>query len=339
METTQVSASARSVKGILTGGVRRVALTPAGGTFERLLRRLGHAFPDARLVRWLCFHAGEALRERDPGAERLARMPFGAELVLPLSDYNGRHLYFHGIYEPHVTALVRDLLQPGEVALDVGANNGYFTALFACLVGPGGRVHAVEANPVLGDRLRRMIDRNRFGDRVLLHRIAASDRAGTARFYLSDHLGTTGMASLVRKSYLDESVGIEVPTATLDAVLAEHGAPEIALMKMDIEGAEITALHGMEQTLRLHPPRAILCEVSDNRQSLATEGTAFADDQTLIAFLRDRDYTPFRVVPGGLAPYTGESVEHAEFCFVHGRALSELTRLSFRRRRPRGGCR
>ena len=86
-------------------------------------------------------------------------MRYGAELVLPLGDYNGRHLYFHGVYEPHVTGLVSRLLRPGEVALDVGANNGYFTALFACRVGPEGRVHAVEANPVLADRLRRMIDK------------------------------------------------------------------------------------------------------------------------------------------------------------------------------------
>jgi FkbM family methyltransferase len=309
--------AALRAKGWLAGGVRGLATGAAGGMFERAVRRLGHAVPDARLARWLCYHTGEALRDRDPAAERSTRMRYGAELVLPLGDYNGRHLYFHGVYEPHVTGLVSRLLRPGEVALDVGANNGYFTALFACLVGPEGRVHAIEANPVLADRLRRMIDRNDFGGRVLLHPVAASDREGTARFYLSDHLGTTGMASLVRKSYLEETSWNEVPTVTLDRLLEEHGAPQIALMKIDIEGAEIAALRGMEQTLRERPPRAILCEVSDNRHSLTTEGAAFVDDQTLIAFLRERGYTPFRVVPDGLEPYQGEPVEHAEFCFVH----------------------
>jgi FkbM family methyltransferase len=327
MSAANLGLRVTGLKGVLTGSVRRAAMGGAGGLLERAACRLGRRFPDARAARWLCFHVGEARRDRAAGAERVTPLPCGVRLILPLADYNWRHLYFHGSYEPHVTALVEQLLQPGETAVDVGANNGFYTALFARRVGPAGRVHAFEANPVLSDRLERMIALNGFSECVRLHPVAVSDREGTARFYLSDHLDTTGMSSLVRKTYLEDGACIEVPTTALDRWARDPEIGPIALLKMDIEGAEIAALRGMEMTLRAQPPRAILCEVADNRHSLATDGVAFADGSALIAFLRQRDYTPFRIGPTGLLPFHNEPVQHDEFCFLHRSALSTFAHL------------
>lgn len=339
MSAANLGVRTTGLKGMLTGSVRRAAVGGAGGLLERAACRLGRSFPDARAARWLCFHIGEALstrrlaagrerfRDRSATMERVTSLPCGVRLILPLADYNWRHLYFHGSYEPHVTALVEQLLHPGETAVDVGANIGFYTARFARRVGPAGRVHAFEANPVLVDRLERMIPLNGFSDCVRLHPVAVSDREGTARFYLSDHLDTTGMSSLVRKTYLEDAVSIEVPTTTLDRCAREQAIGPIALLKMDIEGAEIAALRGMEETLRARPPRAILCEVADNRHSLATDSVAFADGSALIAFLREWQYTPFRIGPTGLLPFNDEPVQHDEFCFLHRDALSTFAHL------------
>jgi FkbM family methyltransferase len=338
MDCASLGLRSPGLKGMLVQGVRRAAIGDAGGLLERVACRLGRAFPNARPVRWLCFHTGEALRDQDRGAERVmelatlerrsaCRRSCGAVLILPLADYNWRHLYFHGSYEPHVTALVGQLLRPGETAVDIGANSGFYTALFADRVGPRGRVHAFEANPALVDRLARMITLNGFQGRVRLNPVAVSDRTGTARLYLSDHLDTTGMSSLVRKTYLEESARIDVATTTLDDYARKRQVGPIGLLKMDIEGAEISALRGMEALLRARPPRAILCEVADNRHSLATDGVAFAGSHALIAFLKARGYCPFRIAPGGLRAFRGEHVQHDEFCFLHGSALSAFDHL------------
>jgi FkbM family methyltransferase len=316
-----------TLKEVATAGVRRAAAGDAGRLVEWTARSVGRAFPGARAARWFCFHAGEALRERFPDAERVATLPCGARMILPLADYNGRHLYFHGIYEPHVTALVPRLLEPGETALDVGANNGFYTALFARRAGSKGSVHAFECNPGLIHRIARMIVLNDFDRTVRLNPVAISDREGAARFYVGDHLGTTGLSSLVRKTYLAEERAIGVTTTTLDAYTREKGLGEIALLKMDIESAEMAALRGAAWTLATRPPRAILCEVADNRHSLATDGVEFAPGTELIRTLADYDYAPFRVVPGGLVPYRGEPVAHEEFCFIHRPVLRRYAGL------------
>jgi FkbM family methyltransferase len=327
MNTSQLPWPGATLKEVATAGVRRAATGSAGRLLEWAARGLGRALPNARAARWLCYHAGEAIHEHAPGAERVAPLPCGARLIVPLSDYNGRHIYFHGRYEPHVTALIPHLLAPGETALDVGANNGFYTALFARRVGDTGSVHAFECNPTLIHRIARMIVLNGFDARVRLNPVAVSDSAGSARFYVGDHLGTTGLSSLVRKSYLAEERAIGVKTTTLDAYAHEEKLGEIALLKMDIEGAEMAALRGFAHTLAACPPRAILCEISDNRHSLATEGVSFVPGTELIRVLGDYDYAAFRVVPGGLVPYCGEAVVHEDFCFLQRPVLRRYAHL------------
>jgi FkbM family methyltransferase len=327
MSSFQLPWPGATLKEVAAAGVRRAAVGSAGRVLEWTARGIGRAFPGARTAKWLCYHTGEGIRKRDPDAERIAVLPCGARLIVPISDYNGRHLYFHGAYEPHVTALLPYLLEPGEAALDVGANNGFYTALFACRVGNTGSVHAFECNPALIHRIARMIRLNRFEPLVQLNPVAVSDRTGAARFYVGDHLGTTGLSSLVRKTYLAEERAIGVTTTTLDAYAREQRLGEIALLKMDIEGAEMAAMRGFAGTLATCPPHAILCEVADNRYSLPTQTLEFAPGTELIRFLGDYDYAAFRVVPGGVVPYRGEPVAHEEFCFLYRPALRRYARL------------
>ena len=54
----------------------------------------------------------------------------------------------HGVWEPSVTELVSDEIRSGDTVLDIGANVGYYTLLFAELVGEHGRVFAFEPDPM-----------------------------------------------------------------------------------------------------------------------------------------------------------------------------------------------
>lgn len=69
-------------------------------------------------------------------------------------------------------------LKPGDVFVDVGANIGYFSLLASKLVGPGGRVVAIEASPEVFDLLRRNLELNK-AHNVRAVNVAISDREGS----------------------------------------------------------------------------------------------------------------------------------------------------------------
>ena len=88
------------------------------------------------------------------------------------------HLMLEGYWEYWITDFVWRNVKPGQVALDLGANHGYYTLLLADLVGPGGRVHAFEPNPRLLELLRRNIALNGFWRVAEAREEAVGDGAG-----------------------------------------------------------------------------------------------------------------------------------------------------------------
>ncbi|MBK9708981.1 MAG: hypothetical protein IPO77_18870 [Acidobacteria bacterium] len=88
-----------------------------------------------------------------------------ARIVLgPLKGrfFRGKELVCRmGIYELHVQYLIQDLLDPGDVLYDIGANNGYLSLLGAQCTGPTGRVFSFEPLPANGDRINALMNENR----------------------------------------------------------------------------------------------------------------------------------------------------------------------------------
>jgi FkbM family methyltransferase len=124
---------------------------------------------------------------------------------------------------------------------DVGAHIGFFSALAARLVAPGGRVHSFEPLPANRERLAQTVDLNGLADSVDIHGCAVAVRSGRA--WLHAH-GATTMWSLAG----DGSDGVEVDVRTLDDLVAQLGVPDI--VKIDIEGVEIEALCAARRLLR-----------------------------------------------------------------------------------------
>lgn len=84
------------------------------------------------------------------------------------------HLLLDGYWEYWVTEFLCRNVARGETAYDVGATYGYYTAILADLVGPGGRVVALEPNPWVHSLLRRNVAVNGLGGVVTIHRLAAA---------------------------------------------------------------------------------------------------------------------------------------------------------------------
>jgi FkbM family methyltransferase len=152
-------------------------------------------------------------------------------------------------YEPHVRRVVRDHLRAGDVFVDVGANVGAVAFLAATIVGPAGRVLAVEPNPDNLQLLYRGILLNRFTHVEVLP-YAASDRRGV--FALT---GGTSNTHVVGPRAADEP-GLFVQAVALDEALAH--LPRVDFVKMDIEGHEPQAFDGFRRTIARDRPTLLV---------------------------------------------------------------------------------
>lgn len=170
-------------------------------------------------------------------------------------------LVIDGEYEPAESRVVRSLLQPGDLAFDVGANIGYMTCLMAGAVGAvgagaAGRVHAFEPEPRNYEILCANLRLNGYGC-VEPRRLALSNRQGSAPLLLStrNHADHT----LVEVAGRDAA---EVPVTTFDAYHAAHCAGRtVSLVKIDVQGHELEVLEGMRGALAGGWVQAVLLEL------------------------------------------------------------------------------
>jgi FkbM family methyltransferase len=173
----------------------------------------------------------------------------------------GRYLFVFRAYEPFQTTLLERAARPGAVAVDVGANIGVHTVLLGRRVGPGGRVIAFEPDPTSASLLRRSLAANRLGN-VTCEEAAVMGRPGTVALHLSrtnfgDHRVFDG-GDDARFNEGRARERISVRAVALDDYLDEAGIRP-ALLKMDIQGAEMAALPGMMRTLS-DPGVVLFCE-------------------------------------------------------------------------------
>ncbi|MCO1580333.1 FkbM family methyltransferase [Crossiella sp. SN42] len=247
-------------------------------------------------VRYAPWRAGKALLvdrylnaalKADP-VVRLARLWTGQRVRVDTRDIVQRYLYQFGVWEPNLTALLRRRLRPGDVFVDCGANIGYFSLVAAHLVGPAGRVVAVEASPSVCAVLRGNLALNRVGTVRTVPK-AVSDRAQTLAFY-QPVPGAPSVTTSVRPSEAD------VPVFEVDALpLAELVRPEelrrARLIKIDVEGGEHVALAGLRPVLgELRPEAEIVVEVS--QRLLASQSHTVAET---VELLTSQGFHPYRL--------------------------------------------
>ncbi len=159
-------------------------------------------------------------------------------------------------HDANVEAALRARLRAGATFLDVGANIGIFTGLGASLVGPEGRVIAVEPIARNVELIERMCRANGFAN-VRVIRAAASDRAGNIalRTEPTTSNATTPEAAGVRLR-AESGATIEVPAIVLNEALAE--LDRLDAVKIDIAGMEPRALRGLRGTLERFRPVLIM---------------------------------------------------------------------------------
>ncbi|MFC0406737.1 FkbM family methyltransferase [Roseomonas elaeocarpi] len=252
-----------------------------------------------------------------------ARTRFGARLEGAFPDVVHSYVYFFGVWEPSVTALLRAALKPGDVVIDIGANVGLHTLLAASLVGPRGRVHAVEASPGIFRRLERNLRANGASN-VHAYNMAATAEAGPVTVFLHDDTnlgGTTIVAEEAARNGARREATVE--GRPLAQIVPDEEIAAARLIKIDVEGAEWMVLQGMKDVLpRLRADAEVLVEV----KPAALEETG-GSLEALLSLFREAGFHPFEVAndyrPGfyirpvstTLIPFTRTSFDMADLIF------------------------
>ena len=153
-----------------------------------------------------------------------------------------------GAYEPHVAALIRRELRAGDTFLDVGANIGFFSMLAAYLVGPAGKVVAVEPMDKNLQLIYLSIEKNAF-ENVEVFPFGASDRSAIVPIVTDPNTSN----ALVQTAESQRRPSLFAPTRTLDWMCAD--LERLDFVKMDIEGHEMFAWRGAKDILARFKPR------------------------------------------------------------------------------------
>ncbi|HVL06203.1 MAG TPA: FkbM family methyltransferase [Acidimicrobiales bacterium] len=240
---------------------------------------------------------GPAILMGNDGNDRIAAMLFWRRGV------DGR--------EPTTIRTFLRLVSPGSTVLDVGANSGLFS-LLAARRHPTVTVHAIEPVARVFSVLESNVALNGLSN-VTCHRMACSDRSGTATLHVPAGEAVPVMASLLAGWPDTPAREEQVACTTID----ELGV-EADVVKIDAEGSEDAVLRGARATLAEQRP-FVLAEVL-GRPGLAGSVTAA---------LAEHDYRFFRLGPRGVTPCDEiaggtDDDENHNYLFAHASRLSEL---------------
>jgi len=172
-----------------------------------------------------------------------------------LDSKDSLNLSIYGVHEPLETELVKEEIEKGDIVLDIGAHIGYYTLIFANLIGEDGKVFAFEPDPTNFDLLRKNVKINGYKNVILVQK-AISHKTEKLKLYLSDD-DSGGHA--IYNPCDGRRQSIEIEAIRLDDYFQDYEG-KIDFIKMDIEGAEEGALRGMSNLLRKNKNAKILTE-------------------------------------------------------------------------------
>jgi len=134
-------------------------------------------------------------------------------------------------------------ISPGDTVIDVGANVGCFSVLASRMVGPTGRVIAIEPEEACFRQLRKNIELNGAANVIPL-RTAIGAAEGTATLHITSTALFSSIYATTNIGSADDKLQ-EVPITTLDLLMQSHGVQHCHYLKLDCEGAE----HDIVRTL------------------------------------------------------------------------------------------
>jgi FkbM family methyltransferase len=202
-------------------------------------------------------------------------------------DLVSESILWSGQWESKTWHALEPYLPPGGTFIDVGAHIGWYSLKAAHVLGPKGRVIAVEPNRETLLRLRDNIRASGAGAVILVAPVACFDSETTLTFYAAPRVNT-GRSSLSLANASEQgsvAASYPVPARRLDDIVREAGATRVNAIKIDVEGAEFQVLKGAAETLDRYRP-AVSVEVIDAQ--LKSMG---ASAKEVMTFMQSHGYT------------------------------------------------
>lgn len=207
------------------------------------------------------------------------------KLDVSKTDFGHKSIIFNGFYELKLTRQLVQQAKKGGVMVDVGANYGYYTCLWAAQ-NPNNKVIAFEASPPNVAPLINNVTKNGLNSQVTVLPMAAGKEKGEMKFSLGGHADQTGWGGF---TIMDDDGADVVPVDTLDAYSEKYNIDKIDLLKIDTEGADTWVLYGAERLLREKRIAHIYYEHNVSRMQLLN-----INEDDSINFLHNCDYTVVR---------------------------------------------
>jgi len=186
--------------------------------------------------------------------------------------------YLYGGWERTLIRVMRNIIKPGFVVYDLGANYGMHTLLFAREVGQSGHVYAFEPNPEIFAALQENLRLNSMQSVTPVPK-AVSFQAGEASFEIGHHRGAGHLTHSGPGTY-------KVSVTSIDEFVFDQHALPPSFLKIDVEGGESAVLKGALRTLEQYRPRMVI-ELHNPDQ-----------DRAVGAILKAMKYRAFRIEDG-----------------------------------------
>lgn len=206
-------------------------------------------------------------------------------------------------------------LNPGDCFLDIGAHFGYFTLLAASLVGGAGKVYAIEPARETFNLLQQNTSAYR---NVQTFHKAVSDKTQMVSFYefpvLYSEYNTLDVEKFLKEGWIKKynPQKTEIQATTIDNFVDENELTP-AMIKIDVEGAEVQAIKGGAHTWQGKSPVLVMEYLDEGNESSYTQAAAvmygyryksymITDEGTLaeisdiLSYMRQHDMTSENIV-------------------------------------------
>ena len=234
------------------------------------------------------------------------------------SEHIQQQLFWYGYYEKELGDLLKKIIKPNDIFLDIGANIGYFS-LLAATKEPTASVISFEPVKSLFEKLKENILINNIQN-INAVKIAVGEKNEEKEIFISgqENLGMSSFRQPENYSGKSEKVNV----LTIDEWFKNSGFTNIDIIKLDIEGSELAALKGMEKTLQDLKP-AVIVEL--NQETLSLFGLAPVD---ILNSMEQLKFKAFKIQKEGrLMALTHIINETINVVFIHEDKMNSYSKL------------
>lgn len=178
----------------------------------------------------------------------------GLKFYLNTKEFIGWNIFFHGFYEKETNQIIKKYIQPNDIVIEAGANNGSESVLIGKVLSKGkGKLYAFEPVKSIVKQLRVNVILNNLSESIEIFENTLGDKKDIIPFYvMEERESNQGMASKFMPDRVSKEVLIQ--QTTIDEFYREMKITRLDFLKMDVQGAEIEILNGAIEIINKYKP-------------------------------------------------------------------------------------